>query len=99
MQKRIGLSSYAKRKSLKVYAIGGVQKCADRFIDCSPFEVLAYFKGAEEVITDTSMVRFSLLLRTNHSPPLFVRAWKQLWKRGEAFGFVESTWFGLQDDV
>ena len=47
------ISAYAKRKSLKVYAIGGIQKCADRFVDCSPFEVLAYFRNAEEVITDT----------------------------------------------
>ncbi len=44
---------YAKRRGWKVYAIGGVQKCADQFIDCSPFEVLAYFRHAEEVITDT----------------------------------------------
>ena len=43
----------AKKKNLKVYAIGGIQKCADRFVDCSPFEVLAYFRNAEEVITDT----------------------------------------------
>ena len=47
------ISTYAKKKRLKVYAIGGIQKCADRFIDCSPFEVLAYFRNAEEVITDT----------------------------------------------
>lgn len=47
------ISDYAKKKNLKVYAIGGIQKCADRFIDCSPFEVLAYFKNAEEIITDT----------------------------------------------
>lgn len=47
------IAEYAKKKNLKVYAIGGIQKCADRFIDCSPFEVLAYFKNAEEVITDT----------------------------------------------
>ena len=47
------ISSYAKEKGLKVYAIGGVQKGADKFIDCSPFEVLAYFKNAEEIITDT----------------------------------------------
>lgn len=45
--------AYARKKKLKVYAIGGIQKCADRFIDCSPFEVLAYFKNAEEIITDT----------------------------------------------
>lgn len=47
------IKAYAKKKNLKVYAIGGIQKCADRFLDCSPFEVLAYFKIAEEVITDT----------------------------------------------
>lgn len=47
------ISKYAKEKKLKIYAIGGVQKCADRFIDCSPFEVLSYFKNAEEIITDT----------------------------------------------
>ena len=47
------ISAYAKKKKLKVYAIGGIQKCADKFIDCSPFEILAYFKNAEEVITDT----------------------------------------------
>lgn len=47
------ISAYAKRKGLKIYAIGGIQKCADEFIYCSPFEVLAYFKNAEEVITDT----------------------------------------------
>ena len=38
---------------MKVYAIGGIQKCADRFVDCSPFEVLVYFRNAEEVVTDT----------------------------------------------
>lgn len=47
------IAAYAKKKKLKIYAIGGIQKCADKFIDCSPFEVLAYFKNAEEVITDT----------------------------------------------
>ena len=47
------IAEYAKKKNLKVYAIGGIQKCADCFIDCSPFEVLAYFRNAEEVITDT----------------------------------------------
>lgn len=47
------ISKYAKRKNLKVYAIGGIQKCADKFINCSPFEVLSYFRNAEEVITDT----------------------------------------------
>lgn len=47
------IKKYAKTKGLKVYAIGGIQSCADKFISCSPFEVLSYFKNAEEVITDT----------------------------------------------
>lgn len=47
------IKKYAKKNKLKVYAIGGAQKCADKFIDCSPFEVLAYFENAELIITDT----------------------------------------------
>lgn len=47
------IKKYARKKGLKVYAIGGIQSCADKFISCSPFEVLAYFKNAEEVVTDT----------------------------------------------
>ena len=47
------IKKYAKENNLKVYAIGGAQRCADKFINCSPFEVLAYFKKAELVITDT----------------------------------------------
>jgi len=47
------IRSYAKRKGYKIYCIGGVQSCCDAFIDCSPFEVIAYFKNAEAVITDT----------------------------------------------
>lgn len=47
------IRQYARGKGWKIYAIGGVQSCADKFINCSPFEVLAYFKAAEEVVTDT----------------------------------------------
>lgn len=45
--------SYARENGLKVFCIGGVQNCCDRFIDCNPFEVLGYFKNAECVVTDT----------------------------------------------
>lgn len=47
------ISKYAKRRNLKIYAVGGIQKCADKYIACSPFEVLTYFLNAAEVITDT----------------------------------------------
>ena len=47
------IKGFAKKNKLRVYAIGGAQNCADKFIDCSPFEVLAYFKNAEIIVTDT----------------------------------------------
>lgn len=45
--------AYADAHRLKVLNIGGVQGVCDRFVDCSPFEVLAYFKHAQAVVTDT----------------------------------------------
>lgn len=47
------ISAYAKKKGMKIYSFGGVHRCADYFIDCSPFDVLAFFQHAEAVITDT----------------------------------------------
>lgn len=47
------IRNYARKRNLKIYSIGGAQKYADKFIDCSPFEVLSYFQNAEAVITDT----------------------------------------------
>lgn len=47
------IRKYAKSKNLKVFCIGGVQGCCDRFIDVDPFRVIAYFKNADCVVTDT----------------------------------------------
>ena len=47
------IHKYCQQKKVKIYTIGGVQPFADKFINCSPFEVLAYFKNAEFIITDT----------------------------------------------
>lgn len=44
---------YAREKVLKIFCIGGVQECCDKFIDCNPFQVIAYFQHAKYVITDT----------------------------------------------
>ena len=44
---------YADKKGLKIFCIGGVQDCCDKFIDCNPFEVIAYFQHADAVVTDT----------------------------------------------
>ncbi|MDB2116097.1 polysaccharide pyruvyl transferase family protein [Clostridium paraputrificum] len=47
------IREYADSKRLKVFCIGGVQDCCDKFIDCNPFEVIAYFQHADCVVTDT----------------------------------------------
>ncbi|MBE5834816.1 MAG: polysaccharide pyruvyl transferase family protein [Butyrivibrio sp.] len=47
------IRKYANSKGLKIFCIGGVQDCCDRFIDVNPFEVIAYFQNADCVVTDT----------------------------------------------
>lgn len=47
------IRAYANSKGLKIYCIGGVQDCCDKYIDCDPFKVIAYFQHAECVVTDT----------------------------------------------
>lgn len=47
------IRSYAKDKGYEILCIGGIQGCCDRFVDCTPFEVLALFRDAEAIVTDT----------------------------------------------
>ena len=47
------LRGYADERHLKIVNVGGVQGCCDEFLDLAPFEVLAAFRGAECVLTDT----------------------------------------------
>ena len=47
------IRAYANKRKLKIFCIGGIQECCDRFVDVNPFEVIAYFKHADCVVTDT----------------------------------------------
>lgn len=47
------LRKYATDNELKILCFGGVQDCCDEFIDCTPFELLAYFRDASVIVTDT----------------------------------------------
>ena len=47
------IRKFADSKGLKIYCIGGVQDCCDKFIDVNPFSVIAYFQHADYVVTDT----------------------------------------------
>lgn len=58
------IKNYARKNKYKIYCIGGSQKCIDKFIDCSPFEIFSYFKNAKCIITDTFHgTIFSILTR------------------------------------
>lgn len=60
------LRDYARRIGARILTFGGVQGCGDAFIECSPFELLAYFRDAAGVVTDTFHgTIFSIL---NHRP-------------------------------
>jgi len=43
----------AGKLGVAILCLGGVQTCGDRFVDCSPFELLAYFRDASAIVTDT----------------------------------------------
>ncbi|MDO5558703.1 MAG: polysaccharide pyruvyl transferase family protein [Oscillospiraceae bacterium] len=43
----------ARKMNKKLICIGGPQYFCDDYIACDPFTVLAYFKGADYIITDT----------------------------------------------
>ena len=47
------IRKFADNEGLKIFCIGGVQDCCDKFIDVDPFTVIAYFQHAEYVVTDT----------------------------------------------
>lgn len=69
----VAVRAYADAHGLKVLNIGGVQGVCDRFVNCSPFEVLAYFKHAEAVVTDT--FHGTIFSTISHTPfAVFVRS-------------------------
>lgn len=47
------IKKYAKNKGLKIICIGGSLPWCDEFAVIHPFQVLAYFKHAESIVTDT----------------------------------------------
>lgn len=47
------IKKFAKKYNKKVVCIGVHQKCCDIYIKANPFELLAYVKNADYIITDT----------------------------------------------
>ena len=59
------IKSFAKKYNKKIITIGGYQKIADINLVVNPFEIFAYFKYADFVITDT--FHGSIFSIKNHS--------------------------------
>jgi hypothetical protein len=65
-QENASLRDYARRIGARILTFGGVQECGDAFVECSPFELLAYFRDAVGIVTDTFHgTIFSII---NHRP-------------------------------
>ncbi|MBE6638181.1 MAG: polysaccharide pyruvyl transferase family protein [Ruminococcaceae bacterium] len=47
------IRAYAKKHGLRLISIGGMQHWCDEYVAPTPFEVLAYFKNAACIVTDT----------------------------------------------
>ena len=84
------IKNMAKKENIKVYSIGGSQPYADKFIDCTPFEVLAYFKNAEYIVTDT--FHGSIFSIINNKP--FVTLVRK--SKGNSYGNEEKLTFLLE---
>ncbi len=71
------IQNFARDKKLKLVSLYGYQSFCDQNIACRPDEILAYFKNAEYVITDTfhgaifsiiNKKQFAVFVRLNDSP-------------------------------
>jgi len=47
------IKEFAKIENKKIVCIGGYQAFADYYVNCTPFEVLDYFRKADYIFTDT----------------------------------------------
>lgn len=52
-QENAELRRFADSCGADILSFGGLQECADQFVDCDPFELLAYFRDCIGVVTDT----------------------------------------------
>lgn len=85
------IARYAQSIDSRVVCIGGMQDCCETYIDCDPFEVLAYFRDAHAVVTDT--YHGSILSIINERP--FVSLVRQ--STATHYGNVEKLGYLLSD--
>lgn len=89
------LRSYARARGARILCAGGVQDCCDEFIDCNPFELLAYFRHAEGVVTDTFHGTIFSLINERPFATIVRRSSGLGYGNEEKLGYLLDT-FGLQ---
>lgn len=85
------IRAYARRRGLRVLAFGGPQACADRFVDCDPFELLGYFRDAAAVVTDTFHGTIFALINQRPFATLIRRSVGAAYGNEEKLGHLLST--------
>jgi hypothetical protein len=91
-EENVALAAFARSIGARVLCFGGAQSCGDRFVDCDPFELLAYFRDAEAVFTDT--FHGTILAIINERP--FATAIRRS-PDGATYGNEEKLGFLLSD--
>jgi hypothetical protein len=88
------LKRHAAAMDAEILCLGGIQECGDRFIDCDPFELLAYFRDAEAIITDTFHGTILAIINSKPFGTIIRRSVGQAYGNEEKLGFLLDT-FGL----
>lgn len=90
------LKEYAKKRKLKILCFGGVQSCCDEFIDCNPFELLAYFRDAEAIITDTFHGTIFSIINNKQFGTIIRKSINNTYGNEEKLGFL-LDFYGLSN--
>jgi hypothetical protein len=88
------LRTYARSIGAEILCFGGVQGCCDRFVDCDPFELLAYFRDAEAIVTDTFHGTIFALINNRPFATIIRRSVGHGYGNEEKLGFLLET-FGV----
>ena len=88
------LRTYARSIGAEILCFGGVQECCDRFVDCDPFELLAYFRDAEAIVTDTFHGTIFALINNRPFATIIRRSVGHGYGNEEKLGYLLDT-FGV----
>ncbi|WP_027860630.1 polysaccharide pyruvyl transferase family protein [Marmoricola sp. URHB0036] len=88
------LRKYARSIGAEILCFGGVQECCDRFVNCDPFELLAYFRDAEAIVTDTFHGTIFALINNRPFATIIRRSVGHGYGNEEKLGYLLDT-FGV----